>query len=388
MQAAVSVGTEVSAAAIARAQDIIANLINPALVNFANGAQSAVLPSARPDERVGLCHMVTGEKVYSAALRQHTTTDLNAQQIHEIGLQVIAALKAEYVVLGQKVFGTSDLREIFTRLNQDPALQYATPGDAVTDAQAAVDRASAVANAWIKRTPKKPCVVRPLPAASSKGQAAAYYQPPQGRQGEHGTYWLNIVAPVLRRFECETVAFHEAIPGHHTQIALQAELALPRFRQVGLMLAGYQEGWGLYAERLADEMGLYSSDLARLGMLTMDSLRACRLVIDTGLHHFGWSRQQALAYMKDNAPVSSEFALAEVNRYCVLPGQACSYMIGRREIVRLRTKAEQVLSEAFDVREFHDVVLGQGAVPLSTLATLVDRWIASRVATTAQPLGS
>ena len=355
---------------------VLEEVVHPALLAFADGLESDVLPAARPDDRIGLVHLADGPEIYAQALRQHTTTTLDPDTIHQIGLDVIASLTEEYATLGTALFGTSDLTEVFRRLREDPALRFDTGEDARVHAEECIQRAAAVVGDWIGRNPVKPCVVSAMPAAAAAGMTVAYYQPPAGPEAPHGTYWINTTGPVPSRYESEVVAFHEAIPGHHTQIALQAELDLPRFRQAGLLLGGFQEGWGLYTERLCDEMGLYSDDLARLGMLAMDSLRGCRLVIDTGVHHLGWSRQQALDYLLANAPVTEDFAAAEVNRYCVYPGQACAYMIGRHEIVRLRRLAEHKLGERFDLKAFHDVVLGQGSVPLSVLAANVEAWLA------------
>jgi uncharacterized protein (DUF885 family) len=366
---------DLGADAVDQAAGVLADVVAPALLAFAAGLEADVLPVARPDDQVGLVLLADGPAVYAQALRQHTTTDLGPDEIHQIGLDIIAELAGEYAELGGQVFGTTDLAEIFSRLRDDPALRFASGEDARRHAEECIRRAEAVVGEWIGRNPVKPCVVTAMPAAAAAGMTVAYYQPPAGPDAPHGTYWINTTGPVPSRYESEVVAFHEAIPGHHTQIALQAELDLPRFRQAGLLLSGYQEGWGLYTERLCDEMGLYSDAVARLGMLAMDSLRGCRLVIDTGVHHLGWSRQQALAYLLANAPVTAEFAEAEVNRYCVYPGQACAYMIGRHEIVRLRRLAEQRLGERFDLRAFHDVVLGQGSVPLSVLAANVEAWI-------------
>lgn len=363
--------------AIAEAREVLASHVHPALDVFADGLEQDVLPHARPDDRVGLVHLRDGAELYAQALRQHVTMDVDPDQVHKLGLEVISDLADEYATAGKDLFGADDLAEIFRRLRDDPSLRYETGEQARLEAEQCIERAAAVIGDWIGRNPLKPCVVTPMPPAAAAGMTVAYYQPPAGPDASCGTYWINTTGPVVSRYEAEVVTFHEAIPGHHTQIALQAELELPRFRQAGLLLGGFQEGWGLYTERLCDEMGLYSSPLARLGMLAMDSLRGCRLVVDTGIHHLGWSRQQALDYLLANAPVTEDFAIAEVNRYCVYPGQACSYMLGRHEIVRLRRLAQDTLGDRFEIRTFHDVVLGQGSVPLSVLAANVEAWISS-----------
>lgn len=360
------------------AAGVLQEEVSAALTSFADGLENHVLPAARPDDRIGLVHLADGPALYAQALRRHITTAVDPDAVHQVGLDVIAGLAGEYASLGEELFGTADLTEIFARLREDESLRFDSGEAARVHGQECVQRATAVVGEWVGRNPGKPCVVAAIPAAAAAGMTVAYYQPPAGPAAPHGTYWINTHAPVVSRYESEVVAFHETVPGHHTQLALQGELDLPRFRQAGLLLSGYQEGWGLYTERLADEMGLYSGPLARIGMLAMDSLRGCRLVVDTGIHHLGWPRQQALDYLIANAPVTEDFAEAEINRYCVYPGQACSYMIGRHEIVRLRRHAQDTLGGRFDIRDFHDVVLGQGTVPLSVLAANVEQWLRDR----------
>ena len=361
-------------AVIAAADVILDEQVKPALARFRDHLRDDVVPHGRDDQHPGLCFLTDRDDRYAAALRAHTTTDRTPREIHDLGLEIVASLVAEYRDVGGRLLGTTDLAEIFRRLREDPALRYDDPQEAVTAAQAAVDRAATRAGGWFGRLPSKPCVVRAIPPVEARGMTVAYYQP-AGDAGEHGTYWINTTEPVLTRYESEAVAFHEALPGHHLQLALQSELALPDFRRLAVNVTAYSEGWALYAERLADEMSLYSGDLARIGMLATDSLRACRLVVDTGIHALGWSRQRAIDHMLGHTALSEEFVVREVDRYVVLPGQACGYMIGRLEILRLREQARAALRDRFDVRAFHDVVLSQGCVPLSTLDGMVTRWI-------------
>jgi uncharacterized protein (DUF885 family) len=204
----------------------------------------------------------------------------------------------------------------------------------------------------------------------------AYYREPSADGSRPGYYMINTYQPETRpRYEAEALAFHESIPGHHLQIAIAQELSgVPEFRKhVGT--TAFVEGWALYTERLADEMGLYSSDVDRIGMLSYDAWRACRLVVDTGLHSMGWSRQQAIDYMTENSVLAENNIANEVDRYLALPGQALAYKLGQLEILRLRDRARDALGSAFDIRSFHDVVLGQGAVGLRTLASVVEAWI-------------
>ena len=361
-----------------RAATTFREVVAPALQRYADGLAADVAPHGRADDRAGLCWLPDGEARYVAMLRYHTTlADPDPQVIHDTGRAVLADVHEEMARLGATVFGTSDLAQIAERLRTDPSVTYPSPEALVADAQAICDRAAGAAATAFGRLPVAPCVVKAIPPEEAAGSGAAFYQPP-AEDRAHGTYWVNTLDPALSRHEAEVTAFHEATPGHHTQVALQMELDLPAFRRMGAFLSGFGEGWGLYTERLADELGLYTSDLSRLGMLAMDALRASRMVVDTGLHHLGWSRQKAVAFLADSAPISHQLVGAEVDRYLVLPGQAPSYMLGRREIQRLRGVAEQARGAAFSLSDFHDLVLSEGALPLSVLAENVYRWLAEQ----------
>lgn len=218
-----------------------------------------------------------------------------------------------------------------------------------------------------------------MPAADAPGAPTAYYMPPSLDGTRQGTYFANTHRVEERfRYQAEAIAFHEAVPGHHFQITLAQQLTdLPLLRRVAGFTA-YSEGWGLYTERLADEMGLYSSDVARLGMLALDSMRAGRLVVDTGLHAHGWSRQRGVDYLRENTPLALVEIENEVDRYLAAPGQALAYMVGRLEILRIREEAERALGDRFDIRAFHDVLIGGGALPLSVLGEVVADWVRAR----------
>ncbi|QVQ52105.1 DUF885 domain-containing protein [Spiractinospora alimapuensis] len=355
---------------------ILSEEVRPAIARLAETLDSELLPAARPDERCGLAHLDGGDHIYAEAVRHHTTLDTPAETIHEIGLECVADLADQYRALARSALGTTDLTEIFTRLREDPDLVFDPREEAVTAASRAVERAEAAAPAWFRHLPRRPYTIREFSEIESRGHSVAMYQPGGATDGP-GVYWINTHGPVTHRHNAEAVAFHEVIPGHHLQVALAEELlALPEFRRFG-NVTPYVEGWGLYAEVLADEMGLYTSDLTRLGMLSENSVRACRVVVDTGLHHFGWSRARAIQYLVDNSPATLELAAAEVDRYVAWPGQALAYMMGRREILRLRENARQVRGARFDIADFHDVVLAEGAVPLPILAERVERWAES-----------
>jgi uncharacterized protein (DUF885 family) len=215
----------------------------------------------------------------------------------------------------------------------------------------------------------------------SKHSTIAYYRQPSGDGGRPGRYYINTTTPDTRpRYEAECLAFHEAVPGHHLQVVIAQELnVLPPFQRFGGPTA-FMEGWALYAERLSDEMGLYSGDLDRFGILSFDAWRACRLVVDTGIHALGWSRGRAIEFMLEHTALAQNNIENEVDRYVAVPGQALAYKSGQMEIVRLRHEAEVALGGAFDVREFHDVVLGRGAVGLGTLRRIVGAWIEAAAA--------
>jgi uncharacterized protein (DUF885 family) len=341
--------------------------LRPGLATYRDVLRDEVLPQARPDDRAGLTYLEGGDDAYARTLRYYTTTDLSAQQIHDIGLAQIESLAAEYRTLGAEALGTSDLGEIFDRMRDDPALHFTSGDELVAASETAMARAWAAMTGWFEVLPQAPCAVE----GTTTG-AKAFYFPPASDGSRGGTFFVNVTDPTAwGTFELEAMAFHEGIPGHHLQIAIAGELsAIPEFRK-HLRNSAYSEGWGLYTERLSDEMGLYTGPVERLGMLSADSMRASRLVVDTGLHALGWSREQAVQFMLDNSPLSAGVVRPEIDRYIVTPGQATSYMIGRLEIQRLRREAEQRQGDGFDVRRFHSAVLDSGSLPLDVLEQVV-----------------
>ncbi|WP_139982752.1 DUF885 domain-containing protein [Nocardioides litoris] len=346
---------------------VVADELRPAMAAFRDVLRDEVLPHARPDDRCGLAALPDGEATYAALLRYYTTTDKTAQEIHDLGLATVAKLAEEYRSLGPDVVGTDDLAQIFEAMRTDPALHFTEGEQLVTASEVAMQRAWDAMPDWFEVLPQAPCEVR-----STTSGAKAFYFPPAGDGSRGGTFFINVDDPTSwGTFELEAMAFHEGIPGHHLQLAIAAELdAVPEFRK-HLHNSAYAEGWGLYTERLADEMGLYTSPVDRMGMYAADSMRACRLVVDTGLHALGWSREQAVQYMLDNSPLAEGVVRPEVDRYITMPGQACSYMVGRVEIERIRRAAEERQGEAFDVRRFHSAVLDSGSLPLGVLDEVV-----------------
>jgi len=341
--------------------------VRPAMARYRDVLRDEVAPQARPDDRVGLCHVPDGDRAYEATLRYFTTTARSAREIHDLGLAVVAQLEDEYRALGPEVVGTDDLSQIFEAMRTDPALHFTRGEELVEASEVAMRRAWDAMPDWFEVLPQAPCAVQ----ATTTG-AKAFYFPPASDGSRGGTFFVNVDDPESwGTFELESMAFHEGIPGHHLQLAISSELTgVPDFRK-HLHNSAYAEGWGLYTERLADEMGLYSGPVDRIGMLAADSMRACRLVVDTGMHALGWSRQQAVQYMVDNSPLRASMCQPEVDRYAVTPGQACSYMVGRVEIQRMRAEAEQRQGERFDVKQFHSAVLDSGALPLNVLDRVV-----------------
>jgi uncharacterized protein (DUF885 family) len=360
-----------------RLAEVVAASVRPAMARYRDLLAGQVLERARPDDRCGLAHVPGGEAVYLAAVAQHTTTDRDPAELHRLGLDLVAALAEEYRELGARVLGTADMDQVLQRLRDDPALRFATAAEILASGRDALERATAALPAIVGRVPKAPCRVAEMSAYEAEDAVLGYYQPAAADGSHPGVHWLNTSAPQTRtRYEYEALAFHESVPGHHLQFALAQELEeLPRFRRFGYVTA-FSEGWALYTERLADEVGLYSGDLERFGMLSFDSWRACRLVVDTGLHQLGWSRDQAIDYLLANSALTRTNVENEVDRYVAMPGQALAYMVGRLELVRLRELAQARLGGRFDLRVFHDLVLGTGGVPLTVLAEVVDERLA------------
>jgi uncharacterized protein (DUF885 family) len=360
-------------------RDAIQSSLRPGLVRYRDMLEIEILPAARPPEKAGLAALPGGVDCYRKMIRMHTSLDLDPQPVHKMGLDAVASFRRYLAMLGQKVFGTSDIAEIQRRLREDPAMHFKTGAEIEAKARDALARAQAAVPQWFgKIQPKAPCEVRVMGMHEAPHSTIAYYRHPSPDGKRPGTYMINTYRPETRpRYEAEALAFHESVPGHHLQIAVAQELTgIPEFRKHQGVTA-FVEGWGLYAERLADEMGLYTTDVDRIGMLSFDAWRACRLVVDTGLHAEGWTRQQAIDYMTDNSILAENNIENEVDRYITWPGQALAYKLGQMEILKLRDEAKAKLGSRFDIKAFHDAVLGNGAVALPLLRRQVEAYIAT-----------
>lgn len=362
----------------ARCDRLLHGTVRPAFARYRDFLRTEVVHRGRADTQPGLCWLPDGDLIYPDLVRMYTTTAHTPEELHRIGLALVESLDREYEEIGGRVFGPTTAAGVRARLLADPALRWGSADEMLVPARDSIARAEEVAGGWFGTVPAARCVVEAVPEAEAPNAPLAYYVDPAMDGSRPGTYFVNTHQAELRdRFSAESTAFHEGVPGHHFQIALAQQLVdLPVLRRFASIEA-YLEGWALYAERLADEMGLYSDDVARLGMLSGDSLRAARLVVDTGLHALRWTRQQAVEFLRANAVMSDVDVFSEVDRYIENPAQALSYMVGRLEIQRLRGEAERRLGDRFDIRAFHDLVLGGGPLPMAVLADVVDEWCGS-----------
>ncbi len=376
--------TSNGSAEVAKFTVIISEQIKPALERYLAVLKTDLLPKARPAGKEGLAALSLGPQCYSARIRRFTTLERDAETIHQIGLQEIERINQEMAALGKKILDAKDLAETLKKLRSDEKLYFDTSEAVENKAKSALAKARAAMPKYFGILPKADCVVTPIPDYEAPYTTIAYYRQPVPDGSQPGQYFINTYQPKTRpRYEAEALAFHEAIPGHHLQIAISQELPeLPEFRK-HMGMTAFVEGWALYTEQLSKEMGLYSGDLDLMGMLSYEAWRASRLVVDTGLHAKGWSREQAKQFMYEHTALAANNIDNEVDRYISWPGQALAYKTGQMEIWKLRRAAEKTLGEKFDIKGFHDAVLGGGAVTLSVLKAQVDAWVKSVQATPA-----
>jgi uncharacterized protein (DUF885 family) len=351
---------------------IVATVLRPALRRWAEFLRE-LAPRSRSADQPGLKYLPNGDADYERAIRSHTTLSISAGQLHQTGLDQISALEQRATELGLTL-GLAGLPAVREAILASAGVTR--PEEAMAAARRAVRRAEAEATTVFPAPLPGPCAVEPMPPVVAASGAAPHYTPPRLDGTRLGTYWFNTRLPTAGTgWDLEAVAFHEAVPGHHLQLSrIQMLSGLPDLQRQRYVTA-FSEGWGLYAEQLADEMGLYTGSESLLGATTASLMRAARLVIDTGIHNDGWSRQKALDFFVEHVPMPAEFLAAEIDRYIMWPGQALAYLTGMLELLRARQRAQERLGTRFSLPDFHAAVLDSGSVPIEVLHQNIDRWV-------------
>ena len=374
-----SVDIQAAQAIKARARSVISEQVTPAYAEFKTFVEEQYLPNTR--EHPGIGTLPGGKAIYAMLARHFTTTDMTPEEIHNLGLAEVARIRGEMQAVIDEVGFEGDISAFNDFLRNDPQFYYETAEELLEAYQAVSKRLDPELVKLFGKLPRMPYGVRPIAPELAPDTTTAYYMRPALDGSRPGWYYVNLYKPEVRpKYEIEVLSVHESVPGHHLQIALAQEIdGLPEFRRNSSVTA-FIEGWGLYSERLGYDMGLYQDPYSRYGQLIYDMWRAVRLVVDTGIHYFGWSRQEAIDYFKFNAAKTEADIINEIDRYIGWPGQALAYKIGQLKMLELRANAERTLGERFDIRAFHDELLGAGAIPLDALEARMDRWIAAEKA--------
>lgn len=356
--------------------DAVEESILPAIDHYRDFLQEEYLPRARAE--IAVAANPDGAACYRASVRYHTSLEIAPEEIHAIGLREMERIEREMGEIAGRSFGTSDAPALLERLRTDPEYTFDSREEMIATARAAVERAERAMPGWFGLVPEADVEVQPYPSFQEKNAPGGQYSAAPDDGSRPAIYLINLYeADKQSRAGLESTAFHETWPGHHLQIAVAKEHATGHPIARYFRVSGFSEGWALYAERLAAEMDLFSGDVDRMGLLSNEALRAARLVVDSGMHALGWSRERAIEYLMAHTTESRSSATAEIDRYIAVPGQATSYMLGRLEILRLRERARERLGEAFDIAEFHDRVLGDGGVTLAYLGEKIERWLAA-----------
>ena len=373
-----SIGEEEQERLRTSAVKTIEEIVVPAYRDLARYFERTYLPASR--ESVGLSSLPNGSSWYEFLARNFTTTNMTPDEIHRLGLNEVRRIRDEMQLIVDEVEFDGDFQEFLVFLRTDPQFYFDNPDDLYEAYLATCKRIDPELVKLFGHLPRMPYGVKPIPAATAADTTTAYYSRPAADGSRAGTYWVNLYMPEVRpKYEIEVLSVHEAMPGHHLQLALQQELGdMPNFRRFSGFTA-FVEGWGLYSESLGKDLGLYKDPYSRFGALTYEMWRAVRLVVDTGLHYKGWTRQQAIDFFKDNAAKTEHDIVNEIDRYIGNPGQALAYKIGQLKILSLRESAETQLGEQFDIRAFHDHLLGAGALPLDMLEQRMDTWLAGQL---------
>lgn len=361
-----------------RAVTLIRDVLTPEYRKWRDLFVNDYLPHCRKSDSAST--LPGGAAWYASRVKAHTTTDLTPDQIHQIGLDEVARIEKRMDEIAAKA-GYPSRAAYIEHLRTDPTYYAKTPEELLRVAARQAKTIDGLLPRYFGTLPRLPYGLKAIPAAEAEGTTTAYYMPGAPESGIAGTYFVNTSKLDQRPFwELPALTAHEAVPGHHNQIALQQELPLPPFRKYLAGFTAYVEGWALYTEYLGEEMGLYETPEKMMGRLSYEMWRACRLVVDTGIHAKGWDKAKAVAFMRDKSALSNANIDAEVNRYISWPGQALGYKLGEIKIRELRAKAETQLGPKFDLRRFHDTVLAQGALPLTVLESQIDAWIATEKA--------